>query len=64
MIERENIISFLNKKVQLVKLDGFVISGIIRKVNNGSITFENNFMVSVINLNDISEIRLKKEADQ
>ncbi len=56
MIEREDIICFLNKKVKLVKSDGFVLYGVIIKINKSSIFFKTTQAESVIDFENIKEI--------
>jgi len=56
MIEKEDINCFLNKKVKLVKSDGFVLYGIIIKINQSSIFFKTTQAESIIDFENIREI--------
>ena len=60
MIEREDIICFLNKQVKLVKEDGFVLYGIIKKINNSSLLFETKQQTSVLDFRTIKEVITNK----
>jgi len=56
MIEREDLLYFLNQKVKLIKSDGFVLYGVIKKVNQSSIVFETKQARSVLDFDKIKEV--------
>jgi len=57
---KADILPFLNKTIRLVKGNDFVLTGIIRKVNDDSILFETSQAVSLIWIDHIKEIVLPK----
>jgi len=57
--EHKNI--FINKTVRLVKSDGFVLTGKILKINKNNLLFETAQATSLIKIDTIKELVLKKE---
>lgn len=62
-MERKDIIFFVKKLVTLRKADGFILRGTITKLNDDSIIFETDQATSLIDINNIKELVLKKEAN-
>ena len=52
---------FINKTVRLVKSDGFVLTGKILKINKNNLLFETDQATSLIKIDNIKELVLKKE---
>jgi hypothetical protein len=52
---------FINKTVRLVKSDGFVLIGKILKINKNNLLFETDQATSLIKIDNIKEVVLKKE---
>lgn len=60
-MKKEDVSFFVGKIVKLVRSNGFVLIGKIVKVNDDNIFFETDQASSVISLDTINEITLKKE---
>jgi len=52
---------FLNKTINLIKADGFILTGVILKVNETNILFATQQATSLISLDNIREIVLPRE---
>jgi len=51
---------FLNKKIKLIKEDGFILTGYIREINSNNILFETDQATAIISVDRIKELVLKK----
>ena len=60
-MKKENGELFLNKTVKLVKNDGFVLTGEILKIDDDSILFETEQATSLIAMDHVKELVLKKK---
>jgi len=60
--EYENI--FINKTVKLVKSNGFVLIGKILIINNNNLLFKTDQATSLIKIDNIKELVLKKEGEK
>ena len=52
---------FINKKIKLVKNDGFSLIGFIREISETSILFETDQATAKISLDNIGELVLRKD---
>jgi hypothetical protein len=52
---------FINKTIRLVKSDGFILIGKILKINKNNLIFETDQATSLIKIDNIKELVLKKE---
>jgi len=55
-MQKEDFIYFLDSRVKLVKSDGFVLYGYVKKVNDDCIIFETSQATSIISFDRIKEI--------
>ena len=60
-MKREEILPFLNKTIRLVKGDNFVLTGKITEINEDSLIFETFQARSLIDIDHIKEIVLRRE---
>lgn len=59
-MRKEDITFFLDRTVRLVKSDGFVLTGKILRVADDNILFETKQATSLISIDHIKELVLKK----
>ena len=62
-MERKDLTFFVKKLITLRKADGFILKGTITKLNDNSIIFETDQATSLIDITNIKEVVLKKEAN-